>query len=74
MRNVPFWALERQLETRTTNTLTTRRSHVGGPPIAPACARTHAFVAWEPANSSAIVFGLPRALRLGGKTWRQARA
>ena len=33
-----------------------------------ACAGTHANAAWGPAQRSAIVFGLPSAPRLGGKT------
>ena len=33
-----------------------------------ACARTHATAAWGATQRSAIVFGLPSAPRLGGKT------
>ena len=38
------------------------------------CARTHVRAAWGATCRSAIVFGLPGASRLGGKTWRQASA
>jgi len=90
MRNIPFWAPESRLDTRTTDTLVkppttapgssevrhmvrsgtfkTSRSYVFSRRLTPTCARTHADAAWEAVTGSAIVFGLPSALRLGGKT------